>query len=309
MPSKVSIVDKRKWLKQFEEGKQIAYIASKSKKDTRTVKKGIDDARRERDASRAVSDMLSRTLEKHNESLLSVVREIISVLFPLSTNFTVPWKEFNSSLVLPGAKVEYSNSLELKMPKVTLDIESRLEWGLLVEHLKHDPLITGIEQWKKAMGAHIWARVLLEQRISGLLVIRTGYRMPDNSVFQLEGSAKTPFIDPIAVVLLSQFLTEKATNNKAEKLENIIKVNNVSGQLRFGELGPEIACALGQASECREKIIALVNEMFSSQETLNVVKTYKDMMDTTAKASRVAQELLLLDFIPGRCRICHRLGF
>jgi hypothetical protein len=48
MPKKFSVTDKNKWLEEYENGKPEASIASGSSCDLRTVRRGIEEARRQR---------------------------------------------------------------------------------------------------------------------------------------------------------------------------------------------------------------------------------------------------------------------
>ncbi len=91
MPRKISIVKKRKWLEQFEDGKQIVSIAKKNNKDTRTINKGIEDARRERDATLALAGMLEKALKNHHENLLANVRDTMPYLTPAPFNLDIPF--------------------------------------------------------------------------------------------------------------------------------------------------------------------------------------------------------------------------
>jgi len=49
MSRKIPMVTKKQWLKEYEEGKSQSAIATKYRRDIRTIKKGIEEARRERD--------------------------------------------------------------------------------------------------------------------------------------------------------------------------------------------------------------------------------------------------------------------
>ena len=76
MPKKISIIDKREWLRLDEEGKSEAWIAKEKKRNIRTIKKGIEDARRERDAQLARSELLRGALRNHQDHMLALINEL-----------------------------------------------------------------------------------------------------------------------------------------------------------------------------------------------------------------------------------------
>jgi len=70
MPKKFSVTDKNKWLEDYENGKSESSIANDSSCDLRTVKRGIEEARRQRDAVAARVDLLKQAVLKHQERLM-----------------------------------------------------------------------------------------------------------------------------------------------------------------------------------------------------------------------------------------------
>jgi hypothetical protein len=309
MPKKISVVKKREWLQEFEDGKQIISIAKKNKKDTRTVKKGIDDARREQDATRAVSDMLAKALRKHHDSLLEAVREIIPVLMRIPSNLSLPWRGQDDSLSVHNFKFQYTILPEPKVLKVTLESESKPEWELLTEHLRRDTFIIEINRWKRAVANYLQARMVLEQALARMLMERTSCLFLDKSYehFPENSKPKPPFISPFLVTVLSQYIVEKLTQELATNVSDQFAISEPN-KITYWQNGPMLLQKEGKASECRDKITSLVEETLKSPEALNVLSTYQEMIEASAKAASAAQELLLLDFVPGRCRICHKIG-
>ena len=77
MPKKFSITDKRKWLEDYENGKSEASIASDSRCDPRTIRRGIEEARRGRDAQAARIDLLKQAVLKHQKRLTNKLEELL----------------------------------------------------------------------------------------------------------------------------------------------------------------------------------------------------------------------------------------
>lgn len=91
MPRKVSMVTKKQWLTEYDEGKTQISIANEHKRDVRTIKKGIEDARRERDITFARAELLKEALRKHNSDLMSLLEQLMIVLQPLPMSQSIPW--------------------------------------------------------------------------------------------------------------------------------------------------------------------------------------------------------------------------
>ena len=308
MPRIIATTDKRNWLKESEDGKEIAAIARESKRDTRTIKKGIDDARRERDAGRAISEILVRSLRKHHDSLLVLAERLMLIFKSEPLNGYLIWKGTESSFKIPGGNVKYELWPKPKVLKIELDEESKPEWELLTEHLRRDPLIIGIRQWKNMLTVNIQARILLSQKLAQTLADNTGCRILDKSYSPPEEKPRPPFIDPYTVNILSDIMFKKLTNDYSDKMLDNITADESTGEITLGKSGPLLALAPGRASVCKDKIISTYNELLTSDEARYVSATHHDLIETAKKVTFAAQEILLLDFIPGHCRICHKIG-
>ena len=70
MPKKLSMELKRKWLDKYDKGKTEAQISREEGHDLRTVTKGIEQARLERDLSAARASFLAKSIEAHYADLL-----------------------------------------------------------------------------------------------------------------------------------------------------------------------------------------------------------------------------------------------
>jgi hypothetical protein len=86
--------------------------------------------------------------------------------------------------------------------------------------------------------------------------------------------------------------------------ENITVTNDT--EVRYGN-APLLAYAPDAAAECKTNIIRVLRLPEISQDK-DLADTYRIMEEAASRAKRSAQELLLLGLVPGRCRICRRLG-
>ena len=62
MPKMIPIMEKREWLSLYEQGRSEAVIARDKHRDLNVIKRGIQEARNERNLSLAQSEMLKDAL-------------------------------------------------------------------------------------------------------------------------------------------------------------------------------------------------------------------------------------------------------
>jgi len=303
MPRKVPIVEKREWLSDYESGKSEASIASKARRDVRTVKKGVEEARRERDAHLARADLIKESLRGHNQRLLSLIRELMPALIPLPSNQVIPWSENPTadSIAVAGGLVRYETWPKPKVLSITLDVETKVEWGYVQEHLKRDRFGLMLGQWKKALVSHFEARMAMKRKLTELLKEKTGYQLasrPVNAPCLYTSSA-----DILLKPTIEWLLEPEVTRNPAEN----INIDPDNEEVRYS-YGTAVAYAPGATQKCRDNIISALNELKTSQEAKNVIDTYGPNVDSATKARRSAEEIDMMGLVPGQCRICQRLG-
>ncbi len=303
MPKKVSIIKKREWLRAYEEGKAEASLAAEDRHDVRTVKKAIEEARRERDASVARADLLKEALRNHNESLLRLIGKILPALIPMPSNQPVPWKQqlASGSVAIPCGTAKYEMWPEPKVLSITLDVEDEIEWELLQEHIKRDRFGEALNQWKKAFASHLQARMVMRQKLADLLKAKTGYQMADKPI-------DTPSLHLNSVSILFQPVLERLLGiADRSNLEGRINPDPKRGEVNYDD-GPTLAYAPGEEEEARKGIISALNKLEESPEARSVIDTFKAAEALTTRTRRAAEEICMLGLLPGQCRICRRLG-
>jgi len=300
MPKKIFPNERRQWLERYDSGESEAAIAKAAHRDVRTVKKCIAQARRERDVHGARVELLKNALKQHHDRLLSIIKELESALILPAHDLWRAWKEDgpSSPISFMGATATYEAD---KGWTIALVVENKPEWGLVQEHLNGDPMLSSLNAWKKALGAHVEARVNLETKCANLLMEKTGYKL-------VERSNEPPFLYSYA----SLDLTYKAALDRAlgveqaKNLEERIECHTDSGILWY--VGNKIAEAPGEEEQCKANIIAAITEALESAEVVKVQQTYQGLEEATVKARRAVEEILLLELVPGDCRVCRHLG-
>ena len=303
MPKKYKPEQKRQWLQYREQGKSDKWIANYVKCDVRTVVKGIDEAIREREAGAARIQLMKDKIGEHQTALVVVLDGIVSMLELPPYNLEIR-KEPNGHVApipLSGALVKPSEENELFL---VIHEEDSLKWELLKEHLKGDKLWRMINRWRGPFLEHIKARVALLDAAQRLLEEETGLKLikSANEVPEKGG------LFPVAVkvfyeLAICQALGVKNGTNLEERL-----IGMPDGYFRNGPGGTEYAYAPGFQDECKEKILVALNKLHNSQEKKQVISSYVEAGKITEETKRVAEEISLMRWLPGRCRVCKRMG-
>jgi len=302
MSRKISMVTKKQWLKEYDEGKPQISIATKCKRDVRTIKKGIEEAKRERDVSFARADLLKEALRKHNSDLMSLLEQLTIVLQPLPASQAIPWRKFDEgSLTFPGGKAQYEIGPDTRVWNVTLDIEPETRWQLLLEHLKHDPLPKALNAWRKTLSSHIEAQMNLKQKLAELLKSKTGYQLENKLV-----GDRCLLASAVDHLFFYSFINLPYPVNIA-RLVNNIAADSDTGQVKYGE-GTTLAVARGEEENCKNNIIDALKELRKTKAIGTLISTCEMHRTSTDKASKAVEEICMMGLVPGQCRICRRLG-
>jgi len=301
MPKKIPLTEIRQWLENYEQGIPEAQIAKDAKRDVKTVKRGIERAHRERDATAARAELLKEALQKHQNQLLDVIDNVLSALVVPGPDLALNRQRDGSlaPIQLSRATISYDPQKGLVLK---LHDENTAQWELLKEHLRHDRLWRMVDRWKEAMIAHIQARTDLKRKTAYTLENTTGYRL-----------VKTPVDPPFlyednAVNLLYETALKRALGVQDDvNLEEDIIVDTNSGQVRY-HIGLILAEAPGEEEQCKTKILNAFSTIQEAGEIVKVASTHRSLVEPTAKARRAVEEISLLGLVPGYCRVCRRLG-
>ncbi len=79
------------------------------------------------------------------------------------------------------------------------------------------------------------------------------------------------------------------------------------GFIRHGHGSPELAHCKN-AAKCRDKIVSVFTSWPQTPEASEVKRTHEEFAEITKTAKREIDELLLLNLVTGKCRVCRRLG-
>ena len=298
MPKSFSSVDKKKWLELYDSGNTEASIAKNMKCDIRTIKKGIEEARRERDARFARAELVKDALGNHQKDLLAIIDGLLATLTTPPVNLRGERDASPLPIDLPGASATYEAD---KGWTVVLNEETTTLWELLRDHLKRDPMWSAIEKWKRTLVSHIEAVMALRREIGTILEEDTGLKL-------LEKPTKPPFLyyDNTVGLLYGEALSPRREVPERTEWEGRIVADAATGTVKHG--GAILAEAPGREEKTRKNILKAFRRVQESAETTRVQETLREAKESAAKARRPVEEILLLGMVPGRCRVCQRLG-
>jgi uncharacterized protein YcbK (DUF882 family) len=304
MPKKFSPSDKSKWLEKYESGKSESSIAKESTCDIRTIRKGIEEARCERDARAARVDLIKQAIFNHQESLLSKLGEILSTLTVPLQDWTVrSWHECEES-ILSESDLDTEDLLEdevSKNPKYSVAKADMVE-SMLRQHLKNDKLPKILARWEKAYASHRLDRIALQRKVVNLLEEETGYKLEEG------GNVRPPFLCSYTTCDLFYRMTLYCAfgNYKGDEWQDEIVADTATGLIRYCNL--ILADVPSKADRCRKKLLDAFQEMKTLSEVTRVVTTYRELEESTFRAKQAIEEIRLLGIVPGQCKICRRLG-
>ena len=304
MPKKISTIEKRGWLEEYERGKSEVAIASSNKRDSRTVKKALEDARRERDAMFARVELMKDALRSHQDTLMNQLNLIIeSVALPQDDFAPLSWYEGNDSIfTLVWQMNNPGNTTGFAGTKGRPSGDSTTAKDVLRQHLKNDKLWKLLVQWDKAYTSHISDRTALQRKIVSLLEQKTGYKMVHRA------NNTPPFLCSYTTgpAVYKAVLNLAFNSSTKSDLEDDIVIDIQTGMVKYHN--SILAKAPGNEEVCRYNILGAYRESLESPEFENARSSSKPLDEWVIKTKQAAEEISMLGYIPGNCSVCKRLG-
>lgn len=304
MARKFSSVDKNRWLQEYEGGKPEASIAGDAGCDVRTVKKGVDEARRERDARVARIELLKDAMSRHHETLLGRLGETSDSLQLPPRDWTVlSWHE-NGESVFSERSIDIEDKLQVESRKDhrSSDIQGEKVDHMLRQHLKNDKLWKTLARRERAHASHRLARVALQHKVVDILERETGLSLESGS------NVLPPYLCSYTIGDLFYRMTLRLAfgEYKNDAWQDEVVVDPGVCYVKYRNL--ILAEVPKRAAECREKLLRAFQKMRSLPEIKQVVTTYQELDESTFRAKQAIEEIRLSGLVPGQCKVCRRLG-
>ncbi len=272
----------------FEQGQTEVQIARKTGHDPRTIVKGIEEASKERRLASTEAEMLRNALFKHQDQLTGLLKNIMEMLVlpPYDLKLREESKGILAPIPLTGAILKH-----IPKEQMVLDIydEEKLEWELLKEHLKQDKLWGYIKQWHDAILDHMWARWQFKLTIQSEFVNNADLISPNSEDEKRFETATSELVD-----LFFDVVTQRILGIRNE--------TDVGKAIDFKMSG------FNDKEVSRQKLVAIFDSLPGTKEANRVKSTFVALADITKLAKKQTNEIMLLNMITGKCRVCRRLG-
>ena len=288
MSKKISIQEKRRWLDLYEQGKTEVQIAREVKRDPRTIVKGLEEASKERRLASTEAEMLRNALFKHQDQLTGILKNIVEMLVlpPYDLKLREEGKGILAPITLTGALLQQISKEQMILK---IQNEDKLEWELLKEHLKQDKLWGYIKQWRDAILDHVWARWQFKLAIQSEFVKNVDSISPNEKDEKQFETAKCEFIDLFYDVVKQRILG----------IRNETDVGKAIDYKMSGFNDKEVL---------KQNLLTIFDSLPGTKEAYRVKSTFVVLADITKSAKTQADEIMLLNMITGKCRVCRRLG-
>jgi hypothetical protein len=303
MPKQIPMSDKREWLIEQDEGKPAAQIAKERKHGLKVVKRGIEEARAERDWAAARAEIVKDALVKHQKQLLGIVDRLYQAAEVPPADLEL---HRDKSGALEPIPLPYSRIVPTLKKGLVVELpdENTVLWELLRGHLARARVWSAIRNWKASLISHISARIDLELAIKMLIESETDCKVSMAS----PGDKKPEVVYEFTVKLFYTVQIRKALGILDETNPQDRIAADDDGYIRHGEGGSEMAYCPGKQNECRGALITAFNEIPDLPEMERVVTTENELKNTISKLKRLLEDIRLMGLVPGRCRICSRIS-
>jgi hypothetical protein len=240
-------------------------------------------------------------LQKHQNQLTDVLDDIDSMLVIPPYNLVL--REEKDSILariqLAGASIR---PISEEFIVVEITKENELVWELFREHIKQDHIWDSLKQWRIALQDYIRAIWHFKQAIKAKLEEATGLKFikrQDENVSEYLLPEGTDLIYEVKIKIILDI-------PDATGLENNV-ITGDDNFIRHGPGGTKFAYCINKA-ECRDKIVSVSTSLPNTPEANKVRITHQQLVGITGKTKREVEEIKLLNMVPGKCRVCRRLG-
>jgi hypothetical protein len=294
MPRKYLDNSKKDWLEQLESGKSEKWISQHYEVDVRTVRRGIEEMRRKKDAALAHTELIKDALKRHQDYLLDGLDSLISqIILPDIYSEPLSWQHDDQSIFSPT----YHFSIpfgDMKKGKISVQ-------QLLKEHLRNDRLWKELEKWENVWLKHTEAKATFQVKIVSVLEQETGCKIADKEL-------PVPFLYSYTAghFVYSHVLQRAIGKSTKANMDLDLSTDARNGEVRFH--GSILATNPGHEEMTKQKLIQAIKKLSEEPEVSLVIRTYTALEEITTKIQDIIAQIKMIGIISGRCPICRRLG-
>ncbi len=306
---KVSPAQRRDWLDRHERGERQDAIAKADKVNPRTVGEHIERARLERSFEAAQQEQLGEALRRHQEDMLDLLTRTKAGIDvpPLSNTFgferpsasperevRIPFESGEGQVVT--VIIRHGLPTEVRL----IEEDSRL-WHALKEHLGNkNPLWRDITVWQRALLKELQANAALSQAVKKMVEAR--FRLP----VLVQAAEQQPHLTPPIVRLTQIEVASRSQGEPPSDFPSRLEVRG--GTLNDGRTSTYLTERVAEPEKIKEALTEVIQDLVDSAEARSLAEVHRDLADCTRKTRGQLEDYLLLHHIPGRCRLCKKLG-
>lgn len=291
--------DHQEWLRSLESGKSIQQVAVDIDCDPRTVRDGIDKARRARDRANARFSLVRDALQKHHDELIETIGLVEqSVAIPQDDLIKAELILKNITSI-PIEKGKYK--LKKGYSKIVFDYEDNLGWELTKEHLPwRDKAVSKLISYKDILKTHLDNRVaLLTKTIDLIGKALHGSQQSKGRFDSISPVNIDHFYLPIVRTAIGRI--DRSDPHKCLKTsaDNTQIISTASAYLIKN---------LSDAKGSIKSIQQAYPDILNSNEFSAVGKSFTALNNEHRNTRKQIQELKMLNLLPGECRVCRQIG-
>ncbi|AKG53087.1 hypothetical protein DGWBC_0403 [Dehalogenimonas sp. WBC-2] len=298
MPKKFDDVIQSAWLASFDQGKSTVEISREKKVDHRVVKKAVDRLILERQSRQARLELLKDALLKHNDKLMATLKGLKSTIATVDiSKAPLSWQRdrHNPSSIFREREVSLQEIQQIPLIQGT---ETK-EWILLKQHLTNDKLWRLLKAWGKSNQTLHLAAVEAQYDLKEIIENNTGLPMIDKD------EPSRPFVYSYTTGdIFYSFALGKPRVSSDEFIQGI--TIEPHGDIRRG--GSILALARGQEENVRLGLVEAYKAWLASKAITRLTAASLELEDAAKKVRDRIDDLEMIEFIPGTCRICASLG-
>jgi len=332
--SKIAPGVRRNWLIRSEQGESTEIIAKDAGRDIRTVRGHIERSRLERDFEAAQREQLREALQAHQQDMMALlgrVRDAVHVpglLFidavGLDYGLEDLWgpadlaknresalglylpsvantREGNLSAIGSGSEWPIKLIRDASGPlELILTVEDSRIWRATKEHIGKDLLWRHISEWRIGLLIELQSRATLNRAIRRIFENDFGL-----SVGWMPGSQE-PWLAPTAVWWMRARLTNLALGQYVPDLEEDIIERSPGTLVNMGQ--HTLTQNLGDTGCAKEQLQNTIANLAGCAEANAAAQSHISLREKTRRVHNALDEYLLIHHLPGRCRLCKKLG-
>lgn len=300
--AKIPTIVRREWLLKYELGAPIIQIAREAGRDVRTIKKYIELAQKEADLRASRQNLLTKALDTHNDKMLRVVENIVQALEVPDSKVELRRSEKDEWLDIP-----LNASTGKQTPeglRIVLHDEDSVIWELLGEHLGTGSPLGHLPMWKMAMVEYLEVLRHFILQIEDTLVIRTGLEIiKEKRDLPGKPTLFTALPEMVFPIFVNRITGARDETNPEHNLKR-----DKDGYISLHGSGTHLAWDNDENSPIITHIEKVLVEIGQSQEIKNLMSQYTETRQITKKIRDDFEEIKMIEYVAGTCRVCDRLG-